>query len=261
MTSVSGTASSTTASATVPTSPPGPTVLGVAAELSVVAMVVLLGVFLARRVRGRSAPGPEALAWSVVIVGSLVRVAQLEPGLRPWILVPLTGIALVFVASLGVDFFFGLAARLDPMLAEGTQVRVEDVEGRIQRLGLRFVEVESSDGWVFRIGYRRFLREIRIRSAPQRTAVAVRLDLLVPPEDSVAAARGRLHELVLSSPWCILSSQAEVDVAERPDGTPILRLVAYTFGREGRSRLLSDVLAGWPNARESAAKDANKPSA
>ena len=170
------------------------------------------------------------------------------PELSAWsgleILVVAAGVVLasILVATVGVEIFWALVVRFDAALGAGARVVVDGLEGRIRRLRWRWVEIETSDGWIVRIPHRRLYRDVRLRGAGHRTALSVRFDLPVPDDADVGAARARARELVLCSPWSNLSPAPEVEV---DDGGATLRVEAYTFGREGRSRLVADVRSAW----------------
>jgi hypothetical protein len=151
-------------------------------------------------------------------------------------------LAASLVAAIGIELFWALVVRLDPALAIGAQVVVDDLEGRVRRLRWRWVELETSDGWIMRMPHRRLYRGVRVRSAGHRTALSVRFELPVPDDKDVSVARARARELVLCSPWTNLSPTPEIEV---DDGGATLRVEAYTFGREGRSRLVADVRSAW----------------
>lgn len=240
---MSETATATAALEVVRRGPFGSPIGGVGFEIILAALAVGATIFLVRRFRRRSAPGAEAVAWGGFILACVLRLALVDPQMRLGgaVLVALLGLGLS--ATVGVEIAWGLAVRLDPALRVGTQIVVDDLEGRIRRLRSRWVEVETSDGWLVRVPYRRLSRGIRIRSAGHRTALPVRFELEIPPDGDVAAARVRARELVLCSPWANLSPAPEVEVDE--GGRPVLRVEAYTFGREGRSRLVADVLSAW----------------
>lgn len=209
-------------------------------DLLGVALVLFVALALARRLRGRSAPAVELVTVGIFMVAALVRLSVVRPELGYAAAVAAAVVAAVLVATVGVEVFWGLVVRFDPAFGVGAQVVVDDVEGRIRRLRARWVEIETSDGWVVRTPFRRLYRGVRVRSAGHRTAVPVRFEL--PVSGDAAAARARAWDLVLSSPWANLTPPPEIEV---DDGGETLRVEAYTFGREGRSRLVADVRSAW----------------
>jgi small-conductance mechanosensitive channel len=170
------------------------------------------------------------------------------PGLSAWsglelvVAGAVVVLAAISVAVVGFEIFWALVVRFDAALGVGARVVVDGLEGRIRRLRWRWVEIETSDGWIIRVPHRRLYRDVRLRSAGHRTALSVRFELPVADDADVAAARARARELVLCSPWSNLSPAPEIEV---DDGGGTLRVEAYTFGREGRSRLVADVRSAW----------------
>jgi len=212
-------------------------------EVIVGAALSMVAILLVRRWRGRAAPGPEALVWVGFAFACAARLAFVDPR-AAWALgIVAVALGALLAVTIGVDLGWGLAIRLDPAFGLGNQIVVDGVEGRIWRIRACWVEVETADGWLARVPHRRLGKAARIRSARHRTAVPVRFELDLPPDGDVGAARARAKELVLCSPWANLSPPPEVEIEDV--GRAVLRVEAYTFGREGRSRLVADVVSAW----------------
>jgi hypothetical protein len=221
----------------------GPTGLAVALELALVATVAIVVLSVLRRRSDASGSGIQLTVVFAFTAYAAFRLTGFDPALRAGAVVLLAVLGFVVVAALGVEVFWGVAVRLDPAFGLGTQVVLDDVEGRIRRLRARWVEVETSDGWLARIPYRRLHHGVRIRSARHRAALPVRFELEVPSEMDFSAARDRARTLVLCSPWASLDPGPEIEVDDA--GRGVLKVEAHTFAREGRSRLVADVRSAW----------------
>lgn len=219
--------------------------LGLGVELLAVGLFIALlhagirrvgpGLVLARQLQG--------LLWGAYGFFVALRWSQVQPA-SLWIFGGLGVLAGIPVAwTLGRDLTWGWWVR--NRVPEGSQLRVGSVEGRVRALGWRGLEMEL-DGWVRHVPYRALFGDFSVRASTKRSTFAVQFDLDIPDEGiELGAARQRLRELILCSPWAALHAEPRVEVMEGADGTPRFRIQAAAVVPEGVSPLHSDIRSAW----------------
>lgn len=166
----------------------------------------------------------DAIARATPVVGALVGVAYLlwvgkslfhrHPDYEPFVLTVI--VAGVVAASWFAvrDVITGVILKAGRVCQVGDQVRVEGVEGRIKRMGLRVLTIETNRGDEAIIPFSSIARESVLRT-PVIDSVALHVfKLPVPPEVSVPDAKAVVREQALRSHWAALSREPEVQLVD-----------------------------------------------
>jgi small-conductance mechanosensitive channel len=155
----------------------------------------------------------------------------------------LLAVALVLLTPLLRDLIAAVTIALEGRHRGGDDVRVGELEGRIEVLGLRSVVLRRHDGSECSIPNRRFVASDIVRLNLPSGEAPCEFDILVPIVRGVAAASAELVEAALLSPYAAPGSLPEVFVlGSEPDGLR-LRVRVFVFDRRYEDRYRSDILA------------------
>lgn len=233
---------------------PGPG-LGFALAVSLgVAILTALALRLARRLfpgSGRGArlrPLFEAAVWAALAAYTMSWWIRVDP---VWggVLVGLVTLAAVPVLwTLGAD----LVAATWSNLSAGDEIELDGRLARVARLGSRWVDVDTEDGWRARVPYRKLAERLERK---RRRAELMRLILDVPRDADLLQARAKAIELALCSPWCRVQPAPTAEVTESG-----IELEAHGVSASALSALRADVWMAWAKWSEDATPPAPRPS-
>jgi hypothetical protein len=146
--------------------------------------------------------------------------------------------------SLSGDLLAGVWIGLEGGLDEGARLRVGDHVGVVRRLGVRWVEVQTDDGWSHRIPYRRLHDQIGVE--PEDGGRALRLSLPAPVGVDGPKTLELVAETVGCSPWSVVGDRPRVMV----DDDQRLTVECRAVSEAAAAWLRSDVVRAWQRVLE-----------
>ena len=161
-----------------------------------------------REVARRAMP---VLAWAASLAFALLAAQTLLSG-QPVVaavamVVVVAGFALISAPALR-DVTAGVFLKAGQVCRAGDHVRAGDLEGRVARMGLRVMVLETREGEEAIIPYGRLARERLIR-APSLDAVSPHVFRLPLPPGGVGELKARVRRRALLSHWAAVSRDPE----------------------------------------------------
>jgi len=156
---------------------------------------------------------PLAAAALIVLYVLFVAVWMLRDGVGQYTFYSVVVVgATVVVMSRGAlaDLLEGVYLRAARTFAVGDRVQIGTVRGRIQRLGVRHVYIEGSDGELAILSYRNITGQPILRAADvDRTAFHI-FRVPLPPERTIADAKRLVRETALLNHWSSVARPPQV---------------------------------------------------
>lgn len=136
---------------------------------------------------------------------------------RAWLALAVVSALLIAVSWLPLrDVFEGVYLRAAHACSVGDRVQIGAIRGRVQRLTMRGIQVESGDGEVAFVPYRLVATQPILRTTGEDTAFHV-FRVRLPANRSVADARRLILETALLSHWSSIARHPHVAAAESGD--------------------------------------------
>lgn len=195
--------------------------------------VALLGVALFAALRAArfaidvvplSAPRRETLRRAYPAFGAAATVGfalfacglLFEPGTIPfWI-----AIALVVSATVGASWFAlydvmsGVFLKAGRVCRVGDYVKVGDVQGRVERMGLRVLVIGTAHGEEAILPYSRVIRDSVLRTPVAERGTLHVFQLSLPDRPAVAETKRRIRESALRCHWAAIARDPEIAVLD-----------------------------------------------
>ncbi len=114
------------------------------------------------------------------------------------------------------DFVSGVVLKAEDVCNVGDDVRIGGVEGRISKLGLRALTLQTHEGETAIVPYATIARESIVKTETVARGAAHVFGVRIAPAHSPAAARALVRRAALGSHWA--SIVREPEVAAGPDG-------------------------------------------
>lgn len=156
--------------------------------------------------------GP-ALA-GIVVAAFLVFAARLQlsgpPRPETWALL---AVLLVILAAGWLalrDAIAGVLVKAGGICQTGKRIRLEELEGKITSLGVRTLTLETANGEVAVLPYRKLLQQTLYIVPEAQGLVVHRFELCVPPEMPMSKLRAWLTEAALSMHYCSVARTPEL---------------------------------------------------
>lgn len=166
-----------------------------------------------REVARRAMP---VVAWAAALAFALLAARTLladEPVVSAVAtVVVVSGFALASAPALR-DVAAGVFLKAGQICREGDHVRAGDLEGRVTRMGLRVMVLETREGEEAIIPFGRLAREQLIRS-PSLDAISPHVFRLALPAGGVGDLKRRIRRRALLSHWAAVSRDPEVMVVD-----------------------------------------------
>ncbi len=151
------------------------------------------------------------------------------PNYVPAVLLGIIGVTVGLSWSVLRDFVSGFFVRAGLLARVGDRLEVGGIEGRVERIGLRALTLETADGQEAVLPYSQMVGQPLQRSREVSGAGLVRAVVPIPDGRDVAWARTRLREAALSNHWC--SSIREPEIHLTDDGRLEVTVSALDPGR------------------------------
>ena len=151
------------------------------------------------------------------------------PNYVPAVLLGIIGVAVGLSWSVLRDFVSGFFVRAGLLARVGDRVKVGGLEGRVERIGIRALTLETADGQEAVLPYSEMVGRPLQRSRDVSGSGLVRAVVPIPDGRDVAWARGRLREASLSNHWCSSIREPEINLTD--DGRLEVTVSALDPGR------------------------------
>jgi len=126
------------------------------------------------------------------------------------------------------DFVTGVFIKMEGSYPTNSWIRVRNVEGRIKRMHLRTMEIETEKGETVHIPFSVINKEISVKSNPIESIVSHTFQVSVSKELNLQECKDTLITALMNSHWASLKKEPMVKLLDESNGSYTLRVTAYT---------------------------------
>lgn len=177
----------------------------------------------------RLLPVGSTLAWSAALIWAGTQL--IENGSTP-VLIPIAVVAGVLLLAGWFalrDIIAGAILRAEDAYNVGEWLRIDGVDGRIVKLGIRCVELETEDGKRLRMPYTRVAKGTVSRAQAHNTLIAHSFEISVTWSCSVGAAKTRLERAAMLSMWASPTQLPRVELRHHDAESTTFEMTVYAL--------------------------------
>lgn len=112
------------------------------------------------------------------------------------------------------DLVSGIYLKASRVCRAGDYVRVGEVQGRVQRMGLRVLVVETARGEEAILPYSRMTRDAVLRTPASNRGTLHVFELTLPGDLPVSEAKRRIRESALRCHWSVIAREPQITVID-----------------------------------------------
>ncbi len=127
------------------------------------------------------------------------------------------------------DFMAGVLLRLEETVAQDERIQVQQMKGRITKMGHFSLVFETDEGQIVRVPYRKVHAEIQVKDHPARKIKKHQFRVAVPKDTSLEVAEKRIRLLLYTAPWSSILKTPQVQLFSETETHYDLRIIAYTL--------------------------------
>ena len=119
------------------------------------------------------------------------------------------------------DLLAGVALKAGRVCRVGDRVRIENLEGKVVRMGMRVLVLETTRGDEVLLPYGRIAREAVVRTRSEGGVASHEFSLKLPPGLGAAEARTRIKRAALLCHWAAVGRDPEVIPSAEADALDV----------------------------------------
>lgn len=183
---------------------------------------------LARRFE-RLLPLMEGISWLTFILWSVQYVFQSIFTYTLILLILLLAI-LVWIAWFAIrDFTAGIILKFQQAFEIGGRVKIQNVAGRVKKLGYLSMKIENYQGEIISIPYSNVSQEIRIQPSQEEVIRNQTFQIQVPKRTSLGDTVERLRITILNAPWVAIHKRPHIKVLEETEEFYSFEVIVYSL--------------------------------
>lgn len=199
----------------------------------------ILGVWLKARksqaVIQRTLPAAEALIWLLFSIWSVGKIIQ-DTFYSSLIIMAISGIVILWVGWFAArDWIAGIILRMQDRYQPGQLLQVEDIRGKIRRIGYLAMEIERDNGEVLKIPYSSISGKVHGVKEGRDGANHHRFEINLTKDKPLPAVLSQLRLAVLNSVWSPLNKEPEIKLLKETSDAFVLEMIVFApqdeFGR------------------------------
>ncbi len=183
----------------------------------------------------------EAAVWIGFIIWSINLLLSTQVINNPVILFILAVLFLLLVWFAGRDSFSGIILRLGSSLNVNQNIQTAFGSGRIKKLGLRTITIESGRGELFYIPYSRLASEKISYSRDENRCKSFEGEIKFREINSPEQIQHYITGMVLNSPYTSVKREPVISYLGVQEQLHIFRIVVFTLNEDYFNRLMFNI--------------------
>lgn len=127
------------------------------------------------------------------------------------------------------DLVAGIILKYQKAFELDQRIKIENIDGRIKRLGYLSLSMESYQGELVDIPYSRVFSTIRIKPNQEEIIKSQRLVIEVPKRKRLPDTLERLSQIVLFAPWSSIVKKPLIQLIEEKEQSYTFEIIAYSL--------------------------------
>ncbi|MCB1160532.1 MAG: hypothetical protein KDK45_23735, partial [Leptospiraceae bacterium] len=127
----------------------------------------------------------------------------------------------------------------------GLQLKLDEVEGELKKVGFFALELLQKDGSRVRIPYRLLLeKQFVVRSGRKEELRGHTFELICEKGTRYSSIERKIMEIIYNYPWTSLAREPIIKNISRPGGELELEITVYTLGNTNYNELEKKIISG-----------------
>ncbi|KAA3613581.1 MAG: hypothetical protein D8M58_17005 [Calditrichaeota bacterium] len=140
----------------------------------------------------------------------------------------------------GRDYIAGIIWRSQASYETGQKLIINDINGRISKLGYLNLELEKNDGTVVRLPYSKISADITYNKNENSTVFTY--TFYVEPKDEISnESFEKIRTALINSPWHLSYLQPQIQKVNKNENKTTLEIIVHTLSENGLEKLQSIV--------------------
>ncbi len=157
-------------------------------------------------------PAVETLVWLIFLYWAAHFVLGYNPVFMAAYLVILAAVGAWFFWFALRDIIAGVVLQLQDVYRNGQEIRVDNLEGVIRKVGKLGLELEQADGERIKIPYSRISGNVHTKIEPGEQVRRTRFSMAIPRRGNVNDVITQLRFQLLTMPWIQPGSEPEISL-------------------------------------------------
>lgn len=129
------------------------------------------------------------------------------------------------------DLMMGMVFKIQNRVSKGKYIEIEEIEGRISKIGLLGIEVTDASGNISTIPYHSLFSTTIKRQSDNQNLEKITLRFSFPETKKTNELTTRLLHVVMNTPWVAVSQQPSVESVSHKDGRLWIEICAFTLDK------------------------------
>lgn len=199
-----------------------------------------------RRVAIKVYSATEASIWILFLLWSLNLFYNVDKNLNPVFIAISSLLIIVFVWITGRDVLAGIIFTIENSLEEGQNIYSPFAEGKIKKIGVRALRVESESGQLLIIPYTKLISERISIVTKENRFKNYDSEISIYSEESPSKIRETILRRIMLSHFTSVLSEPKISYVETENGIHKFRVTASTIREDHFHRILFDLKSNYP---------------
>jgi hypothetical protein len=183
----------------------------------------------------------ESFGWVVFFIWFIISIISVQGISHPAVLIFLGVLFLLIVWFIGRDTFAGIILRLGNTIELNQNIQTSLGGGRIKRIGLRTIAVESGSGEMFYIPFTRLSSEKIVYTKNENKYKSFEAEIESPKLNSPEETQKHIMDLILFSPYSSVRFSPQVTFLGMKENQCIFKVIIYTLSSNHFSKLMYEL--------------------
>lgn len=151
-------------------------------------------------------------------------------------------IALIWISWFAIrDFIAGIIFKTQDVYEPEQRIKITEFEGRLKSIGYLSLEIEVDSGEIIKFPYSKITGVIHSISNPEEHSNHYRFVIETTRSDNPKAIVGYLRQLILNSPWTLLTKDPQIQLLEESNKHFMFEIIVYSVSKEFTRQIEDDV--------------------
>lgn len=175
-------------------------------------------------------PFMEAIIWILFLIWASQQFFREKPFYNVFLAAAVV-VVIIWASWFAVkDVIAGIILRSEDAYEINQLIELNDLKGKVRKLGYRSLGIESENGDYVKIPYSRIAGQLRILSDPHQTIHSHRFTITIPKTCSPDEATQQLRLLALNAPWFSPKKEPQVKTIGEDEKNYRFEVVVYSPG-------------------------------
>lgn len=129
------------------------------------------------------------------------------------------------------DLMMGMVFKIQNKVIKGKHIEIENIEGRISKVGLLGIEIMDASGNINTLPYHGLFSKTITRQSENQNLEKITLRFSFPETKKTNELTTKLLQLIMTTPWVAVSQQPSIENISHSDGKLWIEICAFTLDK------------------------------